>query len=574
MQIAVGGELQGQPRRGPGESRGTRQRIVELVRAGDGQLRPAAWTDRDALPSSAAFAWPTAGLTLQLAGDGNLHIYQSGTTTNVVPPYAAAGLNSVAVTGLSNAAEALTVDLSGGQPIPAGGITLNGGTGGGNSLSVIGAPGGNSVVMSAAQITDNGMAPIYYSNVTYFGFDLGGGTNSLTIAAGATLKINQDNAIAAGINVTNNGGILDLNGKTDTIGNLLLKSGSVINGTLHANSYNIESGTATANIVGPGGLQKTTAAQATAGAISAPNVTLGAGELTATSIITGTLTLGPGTTLTIAAIPGGPSASRVLRPLAARSLQPISYESASQPAVADTAVQSTTVQSAAVQSSSAAIDAVNAEPQDAAQPTAIDAVLQSSLLAEDAIAAPAMPATTTGQSSTTATSLNSLSNAIINAVAAPALIVADMDQPTGLSQSSTATKPIDTANYHLLPQSPLYSWLDLTAFGKVIESGQEQSLSTSIGNTAGSPILGSLRDELPSRASKFAEHPTSPATNSRQAQFATLQTVLQNSRSTDTAAEVDFDIAQHVPAGKHSKQLSEQAIDEVWAEEEDLLVEL
>ena len=92
------------------------------------------------MPSSAAFVWPAAGLTLQLAAGGNLHIYQTGTTTDVVPPYADAGLNSVTAAGLNGASESLTVDLSAGQPIPTGGITFNGGTGGGNSVFVIGAP--------------------------------------------------------------------------------------------------------------------------------------------------------------------------------------------------------------------------------------------------------------------------------------------------------------------------------------------------------------------------------------------------------------------------------------------------
>ena len=181
-----------------------------------------------------------------------------------------------------------------------------------------------------------------------------------------------------------------------------------------------------------------------------------------------------------------------------------------------------------------------------------------------------MPATITGQSATTATSLNSLSNAIIDVVAAPAVIVADMDQPTGLSKSSTAAKPIDTANYHLPPQSPLYSWLDLTALNKVIVSGQEQSLSTSNGNITSSLIPGSLRDELPSRVSKFAKHPTSPAINSRQAHIAASQT---DYLWVYLDAEVDIDVAQHVHAGKHSKQLLEQALDEVWAEEDPILVE-
>ena len=186
----------------------------------------------------------------------------------------------------------------------------------------------------------------------------------------------------------------------------------------------------------------------------------------------------------------------------------------------------------------------------------------------------AMPATITGQSATTATSLNSLSNAIINTVAAPAVIVADMDQPTGLSESSTAARPIGTANYHLLPQSPLYSWLDLMALNKVIVSGQGQSLSASNGNITGSLIPGSLRDELPSRMAKIDNHRTIPAINGRQAQFATMQTVMQNSRWTDTDAEADFDVAQYIRAGKKHVKPLEQAIDTVLAEEDDILVEL
>ena len=291
----------------------------------------------------------TVNLTLIIGSDSKLHIYQTGTMTDIVPANVFTNVTNVSITGRDNYDEVLTIDFCKGNAIPWGGVSFNGGAGDGNSLILAGTSGGNSVVMSAAQITDNSLAPIYYSNVTYFGFNLVGGSNSLSIN-NATLKINQDNAISAGTDVTINGGTLDLNGKTDTIGNLLLESGSLVNGTLYANAYIIESGTATANIVGPGSLQKTTAAQATVGAVSTPNVTLGAGELTAISINTGILTLSPGTTLSIAAIPGGPSASRVLRPLAARSIPPILPESASQPAVADAAAQSAAAQSADAQS--------------------------------------------------------------------------------------------------------------------------------------------------------------------------------------------------------------------------------
>lgn len=195
--------------------------------------------------------------------------------------------------------------------------------------------------MTGTQITDNILAPIYYSNVTYFGFDLGSGANSLLIN-NATLKINQDNAISAGIDVTIDGGIFNLNTKTDTIGVLLLKSGSVINGALHANAYNIESGTVTANLAGPGGIQKTTTSQATTGALAIPSVTVTAGQLTVTSINTGHIRIGPGAKLSVSASAAGPvgapSAENDQQLLAADvSLTVSTSETSDQPVVDDAA---------------------------------------------------------------------------------------------------------------------------------------------------------------------------------------------------------------------------------------------
>ena len=238
--------------------------------------------------------------------------------------------------------EVLTIDFSGGNPIPSGGASFNGGSlggGAGNSLVVNGTSGNDSVTMSATQITVNGSAPISYSNTTYFGFNLGAGSDSLLINQ-ATLKINQDNAISAGTNVTIDAGTLDLSGKTDSISSLLLNSGSVINGTLHANSYIIESGTVTAAITGPGNLQKTTTEQATIGVVNTSNVTIDAGQLTVTSIYSNTLTMGAGTTLTIAPIAGGHqsalSSNSSLTPLATRALRPASSKSIAQPTAVNT----------------------------------------------------------------------------------------------------------------------------------------------------------------------------------------------------------------------------------------------
>ena len=379
--------------------------------------------------------------------------------------------------------------------------------------------------MSAAQITDNAMAPIYYSNVTYFGFNLVGGSNSLSIN-NATLKINQDNAISAGTNVTIDNGTLDLNGKTDTIGSLLLKSGSIINGTLYADSYNIESGTVTANIVGPGSLLKTTDGQATTGDVSAPNVTIDAGQLTATSIITGTLTLAAGTRLTIAPITGGPLAPSLLSPLAGGSSQPISTESVSQTTLAD----------AAVQSLSAVESAVSAEQQSGVEPAVVDAVAQSSPAAEDATE--------------------------------EAAIAAGIVPATPLTESFAQSKLVDTAFNHVSFDSPTDSKTYLPALSVIVESWSQGALAGKQAGETRSTAFTSSREEPPIASGMTGKRASASAINKRLVHSAALQTILSSSNRSGADAEEFLDIARHARAGKHASQL-ENALDRVLAEEED-----
>jgi hypothetical protein len=473
----------------------------------------------DALPSSAAFAWPAAGLTLQLAADGYLHLYQSGTTTDVVAPYAEAGLNSVAVTGLNGAAESLTVDLSGGEPIPAGGITLNGGTGGGNSLFVIGAPGGNSVVMSAAEITDNGLAPIYYSNVTYFGFNLVGGSNSLSIN-NATLKINQNNAISADTDVTIDGGTLDLGGKTDTIGSLLLKSGSVINGVLYAGSYVIESGTVTATISGPGSLEKTTSGQATTETVNAANVTVTAGQLTATYITTGTLTVGAGGKVVIAPIVSDPpqalsAQNTSANPLLTDGFAPLSATTGCQAAATNTTLTSpsTNTESAALALSFPEADGIATEP-----------------------------------------------------LALPVINVAYTASNRPVIDYFSARQVITTFD-SILARVSISSPLDSTTFYGVIETRLDNHLGEIRSNNTQNSLYLSAQSELSSRLGMIKKHAYLPAMTGRRFHFAAVDAIVQNTRWNDTNEIVDFDIAPHVRAEKHSKP-SEKAIDEALAEED------
>jgi autotransporter-associated beta strand protein len=502
-------------------------------------------TDQFGKPLTPAtpFAWPTIGITAQRSGN-SLHLYQTGTSDDLIPSYLAADLANLTFTGADDVAATLTIDESDGDLLmqTGGTVAFSGGAqdaDAGNVLLLVGTSGDDNAVIGAAQIALNGWTPVAYANVRYFGFDLSGGTNSLLIDH-ATLNLNQDNAISAGTNVTIDGGILDLNTKTDTIGNLTLKSGSIVNGTIYANAYKIESGTVTAAITGPGDLQKTTTGLATTGVVNTSNVSVEAGQLTATSISTGTLTIGAGSIVTITPIPGGPlAANSTLTPLATRALRPT---------LRKPIAESTTAYTTIAPSSSTATITIAAEPL-AASSTVLATPVPVSIEVASVLA-----------------SSNSSSKTVLDVAAAPTAIVADIATQVSLTDS-TSTILIGTAiNRHRL-QSPVYSWIDSTALNKIIEGGLQQSLTTSDGNITSKSILDSLSDELLSHVSKFAKHSTIPTINIRSAHLAALQTY---SRWSYLDTEADFDIGRHVRAGKHSNQF-EKAIDKVLAEEEDAI---
>ena len=73
---------------------------------------------------AAAGDWTSAGLTLKIGGDGKLHLYRTGTSTDAVPPQAPSGITAVYVTGRDYLDDVLTVDFSNGNPVPLGGVTL------------------------------------------------------------------------------------------------------------------------------------------------------------------------------------------------------------------------------------------------------------------------------------------------------------------------------------------------------------------------------------------------------------------------------------------------------------------
>ena len=76
----------------------------------------------------------------------------------------------------------------------------------------------DNVTMTDAQIANNGVVLVNYSNAAHFGFNLGGGLNNLLLD-NVTLNLDRDNAFSAGTNVTVSGGALNFNGHATAMGN-------------------------------------------------------------------------------------------------------------------------------------------------------------------------------------------------------------------------------------------------------------------------------------------------------------------------------------------------------------------
>jgi cyclophilin family peptidyl-prolyl cis-trans isomerase len=302
--------------------------------------------DQSEIFSAAANNWTNAGLTLKLDTDGKLHLYRTGTATDAVPPQNPAFVTSINLLGRDGADDILTVDLAEGNPIPAGGMVFNGGTHlKGDKLSLKGTADYDNVTLTKTQVNVAGSAAINYSQVEFMGFDLGDGFDHLAIDH-ATLRIDQDNAISAGTDVTILGGTLDLNGRTNTLGDVKLISGSIQNGSLNAASYNILSGNVTAALSGSGALTKTTTGQFTAGTINASNVTVSAGSLSATSIVCDTLTIGSASGKALSAVMANELSSSTVP--SSEAMPPLIGESLNSTTTADAAIEPTSNEETAV----------------------------------------------------------------------------------------------------------------------------------------------------------------------------------------------------------------------------------
>ncbi len=259
------------------------------------------------------------------------------------------------------------------------------------------------------------------------------------------------------------------------------------------------------------------------------------------AIQTITLTIGPGATLTIAPLPGGPTAAN-------DTLTPVADNDLSQPEKDDSIAELT----APVTNESSSTTPATLTPE----PVASGADLAS-------------PAAVSSQAAPAPASPDDLSNSALAAVATPLEITADAASPLILAKSTPAIR-IDADSHRPLPQSPIYLPPDSKLSHNFFQSGLEQSLAPGTGNLAGTMLPDSSPAALPLPASKSQKHSAISDLNSRQALLAALQTVTQNSPWTSAGPEKDLDIAEYLHAGKHSKQ-SEKAVDEVLAEVDAIL---
>ena len=453
----------------------------------------------------------SAGLTLKLGTDGKIHLYITGTTTDAVTPHLPANIITINISGRENIDDVLTVDFAPGSPIPAGGIVYDGGTGGsGNSLIINGTSANDAILLIDDQLLVNASAPIKFSNVTLFGFYLAAGSDNLRIDH-ATLKINQNNAISAGTDVTFDAGILDLNGMSDTLGDVTLLSGGILNGTLYADSYNIESGAITAILAGPGALVKTTTGRADAGSVNTSSVTVNEGELTADSIFCGTLTVAAGGTVTINPLPGGPMAT----------LAPSAITNA---ALITEPILDVTLAPSAITNAALATEPI------------LDATLAPMAISNAAL----------------------ITEPILDAFLATTTL-------TNMEPEST-TRLVETVADRCLPQTPIYLWFDTKAsFPREIEEHFSKPFPDTHLIDLKDRLSTSQQDELSLPMGKVEKRPVAVINRSQKTHYAALQSIIYDSTGKNTHGqdeELDFDLSPGNQSLKQTKQF-QKAVDAV-----------
>jgi guanyl-specific ribonuclease Sa len=136
---------------------------------------------------------------LKLDADG-LHVDLWNSTTDTGSPSQSLLLTQISQMSYTGSAadDSLTIDFSAGDPLIPSGLSFDGGTGGQNSLNIIGTSGGDSMSVGASTISF-GSIPVTYINTTSITFAGGNGSDVLTQTAqpggGASLSFVGNTAL-------------------------------------------------------------------------------------------------------------------------------------------------------------------------------------------------------------------------------------------------------------------------------------------------------------------------------------------------------------------------------------------
>ncbi|MGA2499262.1 MAG: dockerin type I domain-containing protein, partial [Tepidisphaeraceae bacterium] len=151
-------------------------------RAGNVQAAPAAPDTQTIMPSAWFGTAANDVLTLRLdAGGSMVQFFNTAIVTGSTPAFSLPlkTLQPFAIKGLAGN-DTITIDFSNGDPLPAGGVTLDGGLGI-NTLKVVGGSGNNPIALSSSGVTV-GTQLISTSGVQIVAIACGAGDNSVSIA--------------------------------------------------------------------------------------------------------------------------------------------------------------------------------------------------------------------------------------------------------------------------------------------------------------------------------------------------------------------------------------------------------
>ena len=153
--------------------------------------------------------WTVAGLTLVVDG-GMVHLYHTGGTTDAVPPWGPGDVSPITITGRDGDDDELIIDYSGGDPLPAGGVSYEGGAGGNDTLTITGGAfaavthacgnaNDGAVGLDGKVITYTGLEPVDMtgSTATDFIFNLPAGADNAELShiGGGTLRLRSTDGV-------------------------------------------------------------------------------------------------------------------------------------------------------------------------------------------------------------------------------------------------------------------------------------------------------------------------------------------------------------------------------------------